>query len=116
MDGGRRRWWTGAAPASVLVHLAALYWPVVTVAGPVSWTDKVVHLVLFAVPTYLVARLLARPFWVVLGFALHSVVSELSQHYWLPGRSGDPWDVVADVAGVVLAGLALLVSGRSRRC
>jgi len=115
MDGGARRWWTAAAVVALLAHLGALYWPVVTVAGPVSRTDKVVHVLLFAVPTYLVGRLVARPRWVVLGFAVHSIISELSQHLFLTGRSGDPWDVVADVAGVALAALALVVGSHPRR-
>jgi hypothetical protein len=111
----RRRWWGAAAALSVVVHLAVLYWPVITVAGPVTWTDKVVHLLVFAVPTYLVGRLVGRPGLVALAFAAHAVVSELAQHLLLPGRSGDPWDVVADVAGVVLATGALAVGARSGR-
>ena len=35
----------------VAVHLAALYWPRVSIQGPVTWTDKVVHVLLFAAPT-----------------------------------------------------------------
>ena len=35
---------------AVVAQLVVLYWPVVTVEGPVSWTDKVVHLLVFAVP------------------------------------------------------------------
>src|SRR6478735_2849140 len=46
------------AVASVVVQLLVLYWPVVTVEGPVSWTDKVVHVLVFAVPTFLVGRAL----------------------------------------------------------
>ncbi|GAA6527268.1 hypothetical protein IDVR_30650 [Intrasporangium sp. DVR] len=101
---------------ALLVHLGALYWPVVTVVGPVSWSDKAVHVVVFAVPTYVVGTVVARPGWVVLAFALHGLVSELSQHLLLPGRSGDPWDVVADVVGVAVAAAGLVVGGRGRRC
>jgi hypothetical protein len=115
MRAGARRWWAATAALSLVVHLVALYWPVVTVAGPVTWTDKAVHVLLFAVPTYFVGRVVARPLWAVIAFAVHSVVSELSQHLLLPGRSGDPWDVVADIAGVTLGALALVVRGRSRR-
>ena len=111
---GQRRW-AAAAVLSVLVHVAVLYWPVITVAGPVTWTDKVVHVLVFAVPTYLVGRLVGRPLLVGVVFAAHALVSELAQHLLLPGRSGDPWDVVADVAGVLLATVALAVGARSGR-
>ncbi|MFD7951184.1 VanZ family protein [Micrococcus luteus] len=33
-------------------------------------------------------------------------MSELVQHAWVPLRTGDPLDVVADLAGVVLGVLA----------
>jgi VanZ family protein len=110
-----RRWWVAAAALSVVVHLAVLYWPVVTVAGPFSWTDKAVHVLVFALPTYVVGRLVGRPLWVAPAFAAHALVSELAQHLFLPGRSGDPWDVVADLVGVVLATGALAVRARSGR-
>lgn len=115
MAAGARRWWVATAALSLALHLMALYWPVVTVTGPVSWTDKAVHVLVFAVPTYLVGMVVARPSWAVAGFAAHAVVSELSQHLLLPGRSGDPSDVVADVAGVALGALALVVSRRVLR-
>jgi len=104
------------AVLAVLVHLAAIYWPRVDVVGPVPWTDKVVHVLLFGVPTVLL--LVARPTRlhpaVVVGaLALHAPVSELLQHYLLPHRSGDPWDAVADLGGVVL-GVTLAVVGRRR--
>ena len=111
---GQQRW-AAAAVLSVVAHLAVLYWPVVTVAGPVTWSDKVVHGLVFAVPTYLVGRIVGRPLWVALVFGAHALVSELSQHLFLPGRSGDPWDVVADVTGVALATWALEVRARSGR-
>ena len=106
----------GLAAAAVAVHLAALYWPRVDVQGPVTWTDKAVHVLLFLVPT--VVGLLAglRPAYVVGALALHAPVSEVVQHVLLPGRSGDVWDAVADVSGVVL-GVTVVVVGRTlRRC
>ena len=107
---------TAAVVFAVLLvtHLAALYWPRVDVQGPVTWSDKVVHVLLFLAPT--VAGLLAgvRPAHVVGFLALHAPVSELVQHYLLPHRSGDPWDAVADLAGVVL-GVTSVVVGRTLR-
>ena len=98
----------------LLAQLAALYWPRVDLQGPVTWSDKVVHVLLFLLPT--VAGLLAgvRPAYVVGLLALHAPVSELVQHYLLPNRSGDPWDAVADLSGVVL-GVTSVVVGRAFR-
>ena len=68
------------AIVAVVAQLVVLYWPVVTVEGPVSWTDKVVHLLVFAVPTYAVGRALRSVRAAVLVFAIHAPVSELVQH------------------------------------
>ena len=103
------------AVVAVVAQLLVLYWPVVTVEGPVSWTDKVVHLVVFAVPTYAVGRALRSVRVAVRVFAVHAPDSELVQHAWLPGRSGDVWDVVLDLVGVAIGATALVVSSRTRR-
>lgn len=100
-----------AAIFVVLVQLAVLYWPAVTVAGPVSWSDKVVHLAVFAVPTWLVGRVTRRVVLTVAIFLVHAPVSELVQHHLLPARTGDVWDVLLDVVGVAV-GAALLMVGR----
>ncbi len=103
------------AGLAVLGHLAVLYWPVVTVTGPVTWGDKVVHVLVFALPVFLVGGISRRTLWTALAFAAHAPASELAQHFLLPGRSGDPWDVVADLAGVLVGAAALVVSGRALR-
>jgi VanZ family protein len=110
----RHRLALAAFVALVVVQLLAVYWPRVDVQGPVTWTDKVVHALLFLLPT--VAGLLAglRPAWLVGLLALHAPVSELVQHFLLPNRSGDAWDAVADLSGVVL-GVTLVVVGTARR-
>jgi uncharacterized membrane protein HdeD (DUF308 family) len=106
---------TAVAVIAVVVQLLVLYWPVVTVEGPVSWTDKVVHLLVFAVPTYAVGRALGSVRTAVLVFAVHAPVSELVQHFALPGRSGDPWDAAVDLVGVAIAAAALVVRRPARR-
>jgi VanZ family protein len=108
-----RQVWRVAFLGLVVAQLLAVYWPRVDVQGPVTWTDKVVHVLLFLLPT--VAGLVAglRPAWVVGLVALHAPVSELVQHFLLPNRSGDVWDAVADLSGVVL-GVTLVVVGRAR--
>jgi hypothetical protein len=97
----------------VVAHLAALYWPRVGIEGPVTWSDKVLHVALFALPA--AAGLLAgfRPAVVLVPLALHAPVSEALQHLVLPNRSGDPADVVADLVGVVLGATVGMV-GRAR--
>ena len=99
----------------VVVQAVALYWPRVSIEGPVTWSDKVVHVLLFLLPT--VAGLLAgvRPAYVVGLLALHAPVSELVQHFLLPHRSGDVWDAVADLSGVVVGVTAVVVGRRLRR-
>lgn len=104
-----------AAGVAVVLQLCVLYWPVVTVEGPVSWTDKVVHVFVFAVPTYLVGWALRRVSLAVAIFLVHAPLSELVQHFLLPGRSGDIWDAVVDVIGVALAASLLLVRARRER-
>jgi hypothetical protein len=103
------------AVAAVVVQLLVLYWPSVTVEGPVSWTDKVVHLLVFAVPTYAVGRALGSVRIAVVIFAIHAPLSELVQHFLLPGRSGDVWDAVVDLVGVALGATVLVVGPRLRR-
>jgi VanZ family protein len=51
----------------------------------------------------------------VLIFAVHAPLSELVQHYALPGRTGDVWDAVLDLVGVAVGAAALVVRGRPRR-
>lgn len=111
----RSRALVSGAVAVVVLHLAALYWPSVDIVGPVSWTDKVVHLLLFAVPTYAVGLALRSLWPVVVAFALHAPVSELIQHWLLAHRSGDVWDAVLDLVGVGMAAVLLVVRRTTRR-
>lgn len=65
--------------------------------------DKDVHAVLFAVPVALfILAGVRRSVTVALALVL-AVASEFIQGAFLPHRSGDPWDVVADAAGIALA-------------
>jgi VanZ family protein len=52
--------------------------------------------------------------WVVLVALVHAVVIELVQHLAIPGRAGDPVDVLFDVVGIAL-GLALWAGERVLR-
>ena len=59
-----------------------------------------------------------RPFWAAVigaGFAVNAVVSELYQARPGSGRSGDPYDAVADLVGIAAGWLAYrLVRDRRR--
>ena len=100
------RRWRVALVVLVAVHLGVLYAPDAGGAPTFPGIDKVVHVATFASVVFagLRAGLAAR--WWVPVVAAHAVVSELVQHWLLPHRSGDPADVVADLAGVGLGVLA----------
>jgi hypothetical protein len=110
---GLRQLWLLLFVLVAVAHLAALYWPRVSVDGPVVWSDKVVHVLLFALPA--AAGLLAglRPAYLLVPLALHAPLSEALQHFVLPNRSGDFGDALADLGGVVV-GVTLAVVGGTR--
>lgn len=105
------------ALAVVLVgHLCALYAPGSPEPAPVDipGLDKVVHVALFALPAFLIGRLTRAswPLWLLLA---HAPISELIQHAFIPLRTGDPLDLLADLAGVALGTwLATRRDGRRR--
>lgn len=85
-----------------VINVVAVYSP--DAPGPevgVPHIDKVVHLVLFAVVAWTgrMARVPLGPLMVVL--LVHALASELAQTF-LPRRSGDWLDFVADAAGIGL--------------
>ncbi|MGJ5590301.1 VanZ family protein [Micrococcus lylae] len=108
--------WAMLLLLAVAVHLTVLYLPgeQVPEAGfQVPGLDKLVHVLAFGVPTF-AAVVLGRSARWSLPFLLHAPVSEWAQASLAAQRSGDPWDVVADVVGVllgVLAGRRLLRRG-----
>lgn len=120
----------GAAAALALAgHLWGLYRP--TGPHPPPWfpgLDKVEHLVGFGVPTALLLVLLtwrlgrreargwSTPTVVVaILFGLHAVVSEVVQHLFYRGRTGDVRDVLADWTGVALGVLVARAAVRRSR-
>ena len=112
----RRRRSLLPAGVALLLQLVVLYAPSGGGAAPFPYFDKLVHASVFALPVLLglLARLPLIPVAAVL--ALHAPVSEVVQATLLPQRSGDPWDAVADLAGVALGVLtARAVAARSVR-
>jgi VanZ family protein len=117
------------ATITVGLHVYGLYRP----SGPPApiwfpYADKVQHLIGFAVPVGLIllalrrgsreraAAVRSRAVPVVVGlFVLHAVVSELAQHFFYTWRTGDPLDVLADWAGVLLGWGMFALLARDRR-
>ncbi|HEY3556001.1 MAG TPA: VanZ family protein [Kribbella sp.] len=95
--------WRIAFVAAVILQLYGVYAP--REAGPnvgIPQIDKVAHCFLFAAVAFtgLKAGVPAR--WLLGALAANAVVSELVQHWLLPQRDGDPFDALADLAGVAL--------------
>ena len=128
------RRWRGTAVLAALAVALQLY-GLYRVTGPPTppWfpqADKLEHATGFLLPVALVLLALGgrarglgtelprRVVVVVVAVsAAHAVVSELVQHFWYAARTGDPWDVLADLVGTSLgavAATALLRRSRSR--
>ena len=91
---------------AVVVQLVVLYLPSGGGQQPFPGSDKVVHVLVFLVPVLVALLAGLRPAIVVGVFAVHAVVSETVQALFLPARSGDPADVLADLIGVTLGVVA----------
>ncbi len=101
----------GLLMLSVVGQLVVLYSP--NGGGPPLFPqgDKVVHLLVFLVPVALAVLAGVRRWVVVAVFAGQAVLSEVVQAVFLPHRSGDPLDALADLTGVaigVLVGTVVL--------
>jgi hypothetical protein len=119
VDGARRHGPTGLLVAlglAVAVQLVVLYAPEGVGPPPFLQADKLAHLTIFLVPVALAVVAGFRRWAVAAVFAVHAVLSEVVQTVFLPHRSGDPWDAVADLTGValgvVVGGYALRVLAR----
>jgi hypothetical protein len=97
-----------AFAAAVVVNLVLLFNPG-SPGDPATFIphrDKIVHFLSFSAVAWTGRRVGISPLVLGVALAAHAGESELVQHFALPHRSGDPWDVVADLCGVT-AGLAL---------
>ena len=111
----RSRWLPPALWAVALVTATSI--PVPHVAAP-DGTDKVVHVLLYGVLAVLVARAAGARVWrierlllVAAGISLFGFVDEWHQRF-IPGRSQDHMDWLADTAGGITG---LLLSAALRR-
>ena len=101
--------WRLAFGVALAVQLIAVYAPVGPGGPEVTGLDKVVHILIFFAPALAALMMGIRARWALGILALHAPVSELIQHFALPQRDGDVFDVMADLMGVVLGGLAYMV-------
>lgn len=101
--------------AAVTLNLVALFAPASGGVGLLPGSDKLVHVLLFAAVAWPAVRL-GLPWPLVAGvLSVHAVGSEIIQHHLIPGRAGDPADVLADLAGVALGVLTALGWARISR-
>ncbi len=70
--------------------------------------DKVIHLVEYAVLGFLVARAWPRARWwgAAIAATLYGVTDEIHQSF-VPGRSADPFDALADAIGSTIGAAAI---------
>jgi VanZ family protein len=101
--------WRLAFGVALAVQLIAVYAPVGPGGPEITGLDKVVHILIFFAPALAALMMGIRARWALGILALHAPVSELIQHFALPQRDGDVFDVMADLMGVVLGGLAYMV-------
>ncbi|WP_238175257.1 VanZ family protein [Kribbella pratensis] len=95
--------WRIAFVAAVALQLYGVYAP--REAGPhvgIPQIDKVAHCFLFAAVAFTGTKVGLPARWLLGALVANAVVSELVQHWLLPRRDGDPFDALADVAGVAL--------------
>jgi len=111
-------WWRAAFVVACLIHLYGVYSPHQANSDvQFPYADKVAHLALFGSVAYLGLRSGVPARWLLLVVAANAVVSEVVQYYWLPFRSSDPFDALADLAGMALGawlGVRALRAQKSR--
>jgi VanZ family protein len=109
--------WRIAFVAAVALQLYGVYSP--REAGPhigIPQIDKVAHCFLFAAVAFTGLKVGVPARWLLGALAANAIVSELVQHWLLPQRDGDPFDVLADLAGVALgAWIARKTHSRANR-
>lgn len=108
--------YTIAASIWAILVLLLLVLPVDTDMVPdglsIPGLDKMVHMILFAILTFLIAKALDEKgmqykVWILFVLvSLYGAATELIQLY-LEGRHGDVYDFMADAAGVLIALLIL---------
>jgi hypothetical protein len=107
--------WRIAFVAAVALQLYGVYAP--REAGPhigIPQIDKVAHCFLFAAVAFTGLKVGVPARWLLGALVANAVVSEVVQHWLLPQRDGDPFDALADLAGVALGAWAASWANRRR--
>lgn len=91
-----------AFATALLVQFWALYVPRAPGVQTGLPLDKLVHLALFGVVTWLGLRIGIPARWLAPLMIVQAAASELVQHFFLPQRGGDWWDFVADLTGIAI--------------
>ena len=115
-----RPWWPAAVWAALILVITS--WPNPRVPAAPAGTDKAVHALMYLVLGVLTARALrltaaVRPRAVMAtlaAIATFALVDELHQA-WIPGRSADHADWLADIAGGTTGLLLSLATAPRRR-
>ncbi len=87
------------------VHFWGLYTPSPPDAGALSFPglDKLAHVVLFAVPTWALVKVVPKAWMAVVPMLVHVPVSEIVQATVLSGTRGGEWlDALADLVGIAV--------------
>lgn len=113
-----RRWSPAIVWGGMILVATSLPGSALPSTPVVPGADKLVHATLYGVLGWLVARAVegrGQSAWamVAIGVATFAAADEWHQQ-WIPGRSADAFDWVADVAGA-MAGASLLRSAHGRR-
>ena len=107
--------WRIGFVAACALQLYGVYAP--REAGPhigIPQVDKIAHFFLFASVAFLGLKVGVPARWLLAALVANAIVSEIVQHYLLPQRDGDPFDAIADLAGVAFgAWLAFRVLRRT---
>lgn len=89
---------------ALVIHFWGLYTTSPPDAGGLSFPglDKLVHIVLFAVPTWALLRVVPNQWFALVPMILHVPISELVQANLVANRGGEWWDAVADLLGIAV--------------
>lgn len=97
---------------TVLASFVILFAPGDGEVAPFSGSDKVVHLLLFAALAASTRWRFGSALAGLAYVAAYAGISEIIQAVALPGRSGDPVDVLADLVGATIGWFAARILRR----
>ena len=112
-----RHWLRTLAVVSVLVLLAGTHYPRLMIGTPGDGPDKILHFLAFGTVTVLlrISGIAASAGSALVMVASLAIFDELTQKIPGLGRSFDPFDLVADAAGILVALAWIAALGPDRR-